>query len=59
MSFVTVFMALTTAFVLLAPILMAAVLVTGGAPFLRVAEAAPAPVRAAEAEPERELSRAA
>lgn len=56
MSFVTVFMALTTGFVLLTPILMAAVLVTGSVPFQRVAEAAPA---APEVEREHQLSRAA
>lgn len=35
MSFVTVFMTVTTAFVLLAPVAMATILVTGGVPSRR------------------------
>lgn len=59
MSFVTVFMTLTTGFVLLAPILMATVLVTGSMPFQRAVETAPVPAPVPEVEQERELSHAA
>lgn len=47
MSFVTVFMTVTTAFVLLAPLAMAAILVTGGVPSRRKVAAATAPATAA------------
>lgn len=50
MSFVTAFMAVTTAFVLLAPLAMAAVLVAGGVPLRSTAPAAaPADAELAQA----------
>lgn len=58
MSFVTAFMALTTAFVLLAPLAMAAVLVAGGVP-LRTTTPATVPAgTAADAELAQASSRA-
>lgn len=62
MSFVAVFTALMTSFVLITPIAMAALLVRGGVPTRSApAMATPAPVRTASARSNRdlELSRAA